>query len=223
ACSPQTRQSSRSRVQAIGPRFCPSGRVPRIFIHVLANVHVPRSPADESFVRFRGAGRFVNAARVHRVTNPVQHEPCRALHYSERVRQFVRADTVLAVRQEPHCSEPLVERNGAILEDRPDLDGELLLAVKALPCQSCLKKRQSLRGATRAGRAIRPLRFRNKFQTNTLFRKVASGFDQTLWEVGINWFHEVSLRSTKGGSSDLMPASRGSSTCPNAQNFSALM
>jgi len=140
-------------------------------------------------VRCHGTGHIVDAAGVNRVTNPAQHEPCRAPHHSDRVRQFVRADAVWAVRKEPHCSEPLIERNGAILEGRADLDGKLPFAVKALPYQTGLQKRKSLRGATRASRAIRPPRFRNKFQTNTLVRKVASGFRQTLWEVGINCLH----------------------------------
>jgi hypothetical protein len=68
------------------PPLCPSARVQRIPSMRLLNAHVPGSPDDGSVVRFHGAEPFVDAACVHRVTNPVQHEPCRALHYSERLR-----------------------------------------------------------------------------------------------------------------------------------------
>lgn len=42
-------------------------------------------PAAEGFARLNGAGHVVDA-RVNRIMNPVQHEPGRALHDSERVR-----------------------------------------------------------------------------------------------------------------------------------------
>jgi hypothetical protein len=210
-----------SCVQAIQTQpLGPPARAPRIFPCVCQRAGSAFS-TNERFVRLNGGAHAVAAARVDRVANPVQHEPCRALHYSERLRQLARTDTVLAVRKKPHRSQPLVERNCAVLEDGADLDGELLLAVEALPCQARRKKRQSLRATPRASRPPRPLRFRDQFQTNTRVRKVASGFLQTLWEVWINCFHEVSLRTRKGESSDLLSVLSGRSPLTQCAQLNA--
>ena len=43
--------------------------------------------------------------------------------------QFVGTDAVLAVRQEPEGGKPLLQTNSRILENRTDLERELLLGV----------------------------------------------------------------------------------------------
>ena len=52
---------------------------------------------------------------------------------AEIAADFVAGNTVLAVHEQPHCSEPLVQTERRILKDSSDLDGELRLGVLA-PC-----------------------------------------------------------------------------------------
>jgi hypothetical protein len=68
----------------------------------------------------------------------MKHEPRRLLRDAKSARQFIRANSILAIRQQPHGREPLLMRNRGILEYRPDLERELrtrMLAV-ALPAAS---------------------------------------------------------------------------------------
>jgi hypothetical protein len=67
----------------------------------------------------------------------------------------MRADPVLAVGDQPHGDEPLVERDRGVLEDRPDLDAELLLAGLALPEAACRQVGVLVSFALRTDRAIR--------------------------------------------------------------------
>ena len=50
----------------------------------------------------------------------------------------LRTDTVLAVDQHPNGGHPLIKPESGILEDRPNLDGELFLASLAKPQQASL-------------------------------------------------------------------------------------
>ena len=77
-----------------------------------ASVHVPSRPTDKRFVGFDRAGHFVDAAGVHRVADAVKHEPCRGLSHFQITGNLVRANTVLAVGNEPHGTEPLIESHG---------------------------------------------------------------------------------------------------------------
>ena len=94
---------------------------------------LPRLAADVGLVDLDLAGDLVEAPGLHGEPDAVQHEPCRLLRDAERAAEFVGADPVLAVGDEPDGGEPLVEAERRVLEDRPDLDGVLLLAGLALP------------------------------------------------------------------------------------------
>jgi hypothetical protein len=146
--------------------------------------HVSRLATDEGFVRFNRTSHLIDSAVVLRVPDTMQHEPRRLLSYLKCARDLVRTYSVLAVRQQPHCGEPLIESDGAILEDCPDVNRELLPAFQARPHQPRLEKRQAVRGATRAFRAFWALRFRNYFQADRGVREVPDCLHQTTVNIG---------------------------------------
>ena len=96
-------------------------------------VHVPRLTADEGLVHLDCTGELLEGPGLHGEPNAVEHEPRGLLSHAERAAEFVRGDAVLGVGDEPNGGEPLVEAERGVLEDRPDLDGDLLLTALALP------------------------------------------------------------------------------------------
>ena len=68
---------------------------------------------------------FLEAAALHSLTNPMEHEPRGLLSDFQIARDFVTADPVLAIDYQPHGDQPLVERERAVLENRADFNREL--------------------------------------------------------------------------------------------------
>lgn len=101
----------------------------------LGLVHVPGATADESFVDFNLPFELAEAASFHGEPNAVQHEPRGRLANAQSARKLQAADAVLGVSDAPDCDEPLLERQRAILENRSDLDAELLAAILRLALQ----------------------------------------------------------------------------------------
>src|SRR5262249_223325 len=102
----------------------------------LGLVHIAGLTADESFIYFHAPAKFSHdSAVLHRQPNTVHHEPSGFLSNPDGAVNLVRADTVLAVGDHPKSHKPLVEADGRILKDGPDLNGKLLraFAVLALP------------------------------------------------------------------------------------------
>ena len=106
-------------------------------------VHVASESTDEGLVNLDLAVHLVEAFRLHGEPDAVEHEPGGLLSDADRAVDFVGADAVLGVGDEPHGSEPLVERDGRVLKDGSDLGGELLLRVDglALPNSASLEER----------------------------------------------------------------------------------
>src|SRR5216683_3507386 len=75
---------------------------PRFYILV----HVPRFAADEGFISFDFAtvsAYFLDeCSGLHRLANPVQHEPSSLLSDTQIAGDFVAADSILAVHDDPH-------------------------------------------------------------------------------------------------------------------------
>ena len=69
-----------------------------------------------------------------------------------------RANTVLAVDRHPHRSQPFVETDWRVLEDRSSLQRELRSGVllAAVPAIVLLQEQHVLATAARADNAIRP-------------------------------------------------------------------
>src|SRR5581483_7338110 len=124
-----------------------------------ARVHLPGIAADKGLVNLNGpvAAHLLEGAAGHRLTNPMEHEPCGLLRNAKGPCEFVAADAVLAVDDHPHGGHPLIHAKRGILEDGPDLHGELLFAALAEPDFAGLQKRVLIRSATGAvDTAIRP-------------------------------------------------------------------
>ncbi len=76
---------------------------------------------------------------------------------SKSASEFVAADAVLAICQQPKRGHPLIERKRRILENGAHLETELLLALVAEPDAPCLDERVLCFAATWAGNiAISP-------------------------------------------------------------------
>jgi hypothetical protein len=101
----------------------------------LRDVHVARFAADEGFVGFHFAGELVERSVMQREAQPMRHEPRRLLRDADAARNLARADAVLAVHEQPKRSEPLVEAERGILENRSGLQRELghRMLLVALP------------------------------------------------------------------------------------------
>src|SRR5207245_4991843 len=113
-------------------------------------------PADESLVRLDRAFHLRPSASLHRQPDTMEHEPAGLLGDAKRPRQFVGADTVLAVGQHPQRGQPFVQPNGAILEDRAELHRELPPTVAALPDAPGLEEAGVCAFARRTGHALWP-------------------------------------------------------------------
>ena len=122
-------------------------------------VHVAGLAADVGFVNLDFTTELAAALGLQRETEPRQHEPRGLLGHVQRTRQFVAADAVLAVDEQPERGQPLLERDGRVLKDGSDLEGELrpgMLTV-ALPDAGLLEVGHAVRPTGRALHdAIRP-------------------------------------------------------------------
>ena len=124
---------------------------------------------------------FVEAPGLHREANTVEHEPRGLLGDAKRARQFVGADAVLRVREQPDRRKPLVQAERRILEDGSDLDGEVLAALaSATPNPARLQERRLRCSATRADYARRPAKLHDKGEANVRVREVADRFGQSV-------------------------------------------
>jgi len=128
-------------------------------------VHVSDATANVGFVYFDFAAiaselPIPMAERVESLSDSLQHEPCRLLRDSERAVNLPRRDAVLAVHEHPDRRHPLIESKSRVLEDRANLDGELLLAGIAVPDSPGLNERVLIRTAPWADDfAVRPAHF----------------------------------------------------------------
>src|ERR1017187_517190 len=102
------------------------------FLRALRHVHVAGLATDEGFVRFDLTGQFVEVPVMEREPQPVHHVPSRFLTDAKVASDFVAADAILAVADQPRGGKPLVQAKGGILEDSPGLQGELGALVVAV-------------------------------------------------------------------------------------------
>ena len=104
----------------------------------LALVHVSGFAADEGFVHFDFASapaHLDERTGLHGEANTMEHKPCGFLSDTKSAAYLVGANPVFAVGDHPDSHKPLVQTDGGILEDGPDLDAELLagMLLLALP------------------------------------------------------------------------------------------
>jgi hypothetical protein len=164
--------------------------------HLLAatNMHITSLAADESLVRLDFARHFVDSSVMHRVPDALEHEPCRCLSHLEIAANLVTTDTVFAVCQEPHRTEPFVQWDRGIFENRADFDSELLLAIEALPHQPGLEKRKPLAITGGACRPfVAPPRPGDNIEADSRVGKRLDCLNQTTGIFDVNRFHNPIL------------------------------
>src|ERR1700730_2207117 len=69
---------------------------------------------DECFVRLDGPSRPAHRrkiTRAHGLANAMRHEPCRFVSHLERAVELMRADALLARREQMRGLEPFVQRD----------------------------------------------------------------------------------------------------------------
>src|SRR5438093_1423423 len=152
-----------------------------------AQVHVASFPSDVGFVYFDFAAiatKFrAEEIILHCEPDAMQHKPCRLLDNPQITRNFVVADSVLAVGDQPHRGKPFVQADSGILHDSADFDGELALRVmaRALPSAALGIEFHCIRATTGAGDAFRPAPDCEVVHAVIRIREVDDCFLQALW------------------------------------------
>lgn len=146
--------------------------------------------ANVGFVRLDLAREGLGVTVLHGLADAVEHEPGRLLGDAQGAPEFMGRRTVLGVRQEPDRREPLGERDGAVLKDRPDLDGKLPLAIFAAPHFAGGDELYVRVPAPHpgAGYAVGPAQADGVFVGPIRVQKVGDGFEQ-----GTGRFHAPNL------------------------------
>src|SRR5437868_4002970 len=128
----------------------------------LAQVDIPCFAADESLINFDFAAvrsKFAaEEAVLQSESDAVEHEPCRLLSNLQIAGDFVAADSVLAVDDQPNRGEPLVQSDCGIFHHTSDLDGELPFRVMSgtLPSSPIRVVLHLVRAASRTDDAFGP-------------------------------------------------------------------
>ena len=171
-------------------------------------MHVARSAADESFIRFNSAREFLNRALLHRQANPMQHEPSGLLRNANRTAQLVRTDSVFRIGNQPKGGQPLIQRDRRILQNGSDLDGKLLLFVLRLAFPNLARGQKENVFGTTAGafdNAIRPTNRLQKIERMIVVGKILNCIVERLRERDLFRIHATTLTECRGVSSILLP------------------
>lgn len=146
----------------------------------LTDVHIPRLPADETFIYLDLAAKFATKEIVsHEKPNAMQHEPCGLLCDSKCPVNLPRTDAILTVSDEPNAGQPLFKRQRRIFKDRTDLDGELPfgMANAALPAALLCQESDAVASADGASdNAIGPTPSGQIFQAIVRVGEILDGF-----------------------------------------------
>jgi hypothetical protein len=145
-------------------------------------VHEASKPTDERLVNLNIALDLRKGLGLHRQPDAVEHEPRGLLGDPKGAVQLVATDPVLGIDQQPNGGQPLVQADRGILEDRAQLDAELLLAALALPNATGLEEGVLLGPTNGAGHSIGPAQASQEVQGHVGIGEVLNG----TYEVGRN-------------------------------------
>ena len=82
--------------------------------------------ADETLVHFDDAAQLVKIiTRAARLSQPLEHEPCRLLGNANLFTELQARDALAGGYEQVHRVEPFVQGDVAALEDRPCTDREI--------------------------------------------------------------------------------------------------
>ena len=152
----------------------------------LVRVHETGSTANESLIHFDWnprAAQWHSGAILHSQANPMEHEPCGLLSDAQSASHFIAADPVFAIGDHPNCDEPLIQRQRGILEDSPNLDGELFASVFALALPEAASGEEAHLGASASGadNAIRPAALNHEREAIVGIGEVDYRLLESLW------------------------------------------
>jgi hypothetical protein len=166
-------------------------------------VHVASTTTDEGFIYFDLTGHRLETTFLHSQPDSVIHKPCGLLSDAERTGHLIGRDPVLAVDHHPQGGQPLVQAERRVLEDRPDLDGELFFASLALP-QAPSAEEGMLTGATTgAGYPVGPAQVSDESKADIRIREEPDSLSQSLGKAGLGVGHGVHEEEcSKGGTGE---------------------
>ncbi len=164
----------------------------------LAFVHIASESADESFVNLDVSRQFAERIVLHCLADSMKQKPRALLSNTKRAMDFVRANAVLCVGDQPDAREPLIKADRRVFHDRPYLDTELFLTGFAFPEATRRKIRQFLARAHRTLNAVRPAHLRKKVYAVISIREVQDRLLQSLWKVTL-FRHSERMLAQNGG------------------------
>jgi hypothetical protein len=153
---------------------------------VFVSMHESSRTTDESLVYFDFTIRpteFQERAVLHCKTDAVEHEPCGLLSDAKSAANFVRANTVFAIRNHPNSDEPFVERESGILKDSSHFARKLFASVFpfAFPHQTSRDESHIIAATSGALDAIRPTPRNDEVEAIIGVGEVFDGLLKSLW------------------------------------------
>jgi hypothetical protein len=133
----------------------------------------------------------------------MENEPCRLLSDAQSAVNLPRRNTVLAVCEHPHGGKPLLQRDGRVLEDRPQFDAKLPSAITALKPLLGLEVVRLFSETGGALWAIGPAHLGYRVNADLLIREVLDCLLECLW-----LFHDPTLANYLGLVKDIITVSR---------------
>jgi hypothetical protein len=141
-------------------------------------------------------------AALEGLTNAVEHEPCSLLGNAERTSDFVAADSILDIGDEPDSGKPLLKSQRRVLEDGAHLGSELPFGMGAFALPFPLSRQEGHIGTPTGGASdpIRPTALSHVFQTVIGIGEVDNSFLEGTWR-----FHVQSISDMSDSSRILLP------------------
>ena len=118
-------------------------------LSALLGMHVLNLATNKGSIHLDNAGHGLGVIFLHGETNALEHEPRSLLCDMQIPVDFIAANAVLAVREHPHRTHPLIKSDGAVFHHGADFDGELLLASLAEPIAARRYERMFFRATPR--------------------------------------------------------------------------
>jgi hypothetical protein len=154
------------------------------------DMHVASLAANEGLIHFNRAtvaAPLQERAILHGKTNAVKHEPCSLLSDPKGPGDLAGANAILRRGDDPNGRKPLVQSERRVLEDGPNLDGELALGMGtlALKFPLCSEVANISPSASRASHSVRLAMSDHVAEALIRVCEVDDGFLKSGWS-----FHE---------------------------------
>lgn len=139
----------------------------------LIDVHVAGGSPDLGLIDLDFAHQLaIKRTLLQRQPNPMHHEPGGFLGDAEAAGDLIGTHPVLGVNNHPNGTEPLIELDGAVLEDRPDFDTVLFPAGLTFPHRASLEEPRFAGPTAWASRPLRPAQGHDEIEAALWISKV---------------------------------------------------